>query len=124
MVNGETMLLCRRWLCAASVVATLVACKNGSTGGSTCGNGILDPGEQCDDGAGSPRPCPTSCADGDACSVELAAPVGSASDCSATCKRQWTSVCKNGDGCCPVGCWPAVDDDCDCRYVTECRNGD
>jgi cysteine-rich repeat protein len=36
-----------------------------------CGNGVVEPTEVCDDGAGSPTPCPSTCSDGDACTSDV-----------------------------------------------------
>jgi len=72
----------------------------------TCGNGVLDPGETCD----PPGSCPTTCDDGDACTVGTL--VGSAATCDATCTTAPVSACADDDGCCPDGCDPATDNDC------------
>jgi len=72
---------------------------------TTCGNGTLQPGEQCDD-AGT--------ADGDGCSracvVEAChACAGAPSTCAPIV------ACADGDGCCPAGCDEPTDDDCPLR---------
>jgi hypothetical protein len=74
---------------------------------ATCGNNIIDDGETCD----PPADCPTSCDDGDPCTVDEL--IGSAANCNAACTYNAISVCANGDGCCPDGCNIANDDDCD-----------
>ncbi|MBW2732901.1 MAG: hypothetical protein JRH20_10960, partial [Deltaproteobacteria bacterium] len=84
----------------------------------TCGNGELDPGEDCDtaivDGVGV---CPTSCDDNDACTTDELL----GSDCSARCRVVAITACTGteSDGCCPEGCDAASDVDCG-----TCGNGD
>src|SRR5262245_64031625 len=56
----------RRWLALVWAAAVVVACKlppsglTGDGGAGTCGDGVIDPGEVCDDG---------NTADGDACNA-------------------------------------------------------
>ena len=69
---------------------------------TACGDGIVDAGEECDDGAN---------ADGDGChgtcEVEQCfACTGSPSSCVPI------TQCSGGDGCCPSGCTPKTDTDC------------
>jgi len=74
-----------------------------------CGNGIRDDGEFCD----PPSSCPTRCEDdGDSCTrTEL---VGEAATCSAHCVHEPIETCGGeADGCCPQGCAPDSDPDCD-----------
>ena len=71
-----------------------------------CGNGVVDPGETCD----PPGSCPTTCDDGDACTVE--ALVGGAATCDATCTTAPVTLCADDDGCCPDGCDSSTDNDC------------
>jgi alpha-tubulin suppressor-like RCC1 family protein len=91
---------------------------NDSDCGSECGNGVVEPAESCDtqiaDGeAGS---CPQSCDDGDVCTTDVLEQGGS---CTAQCRFTRITQCTTGDGCCPVGCSPAADGDCD----AVCGNG-
>ncbi len=71
-----------------------------------CGNGVVEPGESCD----PPGSCPTACDDGDACTADYM--MGSAANCTARCSTLPILTCRHGDGCCPVGCHAANDDDC------------
>jgi hypothetical protein len=79
---------------------------------SICGDGVVEPGEQCDRAitAGFPGACPRTCDDGDACTVDVAS--GSSDDCSSRCTHATTVACLSGDGCCPPGCTAATDHDC------------
>ncbi|MDB4962427.1 MAG: hypothetical protein JWP01_2426 [Myxococcales bacterium] len=76
---------------------------------ASCGDGIVDPPETCDDGpAGNcPRICP---APADACMPSVV--VGTPAMCNAACVVQPITSCTSGDGCCAVGC-EATDDDCE-----------
>ncbi len=115
----------------------------------TCGDGVLDPGEVCDDGNNSANDyclpsCQRACGDGVVNAVEICDPgvpagqegacpetcddqdscttdtlLGSATNCDATCLHGEISACANGDGCCPTGCDAAHDDDCNAT----CDNG-
>ncbi|MBA2662740.1 MAG: hypothetical protein H0U74_10625 [Bradymonadaceae bacterium] len=78
-----------------------------------CGDSTIDPNETCD----PPGSCPTSCNDGNSCTVDTL--VGSAQDCTAACSNAPITQCSNNDGCCPTGCSPAQDSDCayDCRNL-------
>lgn len=78
---------------------------------STCGNGLLDPGEACD------FDCPIACESENKCLVGRLE--GSADECSAACKFDRVTVCASGDGCCPDGCTSADDTDCS----PTCGNG-
>jgi len=74
---------------------------------AACGNSVVDPGETCD----PPGSCPTSCAaSGDVCSPNVL--VGSSATCTAQCQQQLITGCVNDDGCCPLGCTTATDNDC------------
>jgi hypothetical protein len=82
-----------------------------------CGNGAAEgPGETCDFAApvvgatAAITACPSTCPAGDACApVRL---TGNAGACNATCTASPISACRAGDGCCPPGCTPATDADC------------
>lgn len=69
---------------------------------SSCGDGVLDPGETCD------GDCPTACPSS---GCETAMLLGDAMTCTATCAFSTISMCANGDACCPEGC-DGQDDDC------------
>lgn len=71
-----------------------------------CGNGVVDAGELCDGN------CPSSCNDGNVCTMDRL--TGSASTCDAQCTSSPINACANGDGCCPAGCTSANDNDCAC----------
>lgn len=72
-----------------------------------CGNGVLEPGENCD------ANCPASVGDCQNPAVcETVHYTGSAADCSAQCEYDPITLCANGDGCCPTGCDLGTDDDC------------
>ncbi|MEM1029122.1 MAG: hypothetical protein AAGN82_02175 [Myxococcota bacterium] len=77
----------------------------GTGGGPTdlCGNGIIDGDETCD------GDCPTSCVDGDRCTVDTV--VGAAADCDLTCTAL-PVACGIQDGCCPPNCADFQDFDC------------
>jgi cysteine-rich repeat protein len=87
--------------------------SSGGAGGTSpdCGDGDLDPLETCD----PPSTCPTTCDDGDACTVDTLQ--GSAATCNASCTTMSIVSC-TPDGCCPAGCTPQTDPDC-----TGCGNG-
>ncbi|MBA2661289.1 MAG: CAP domain-containing protein [Bradymonadaceae bacterium] len=80
---------------------------------ANCGNGALEAGEKCD----PPGSCPTSCNDGNACTVGVM--TGSAQTCDAECTQTAVTACKHDDGCCPSGCTSANDNDCS----ASCGNG-
>jgi MYXO-CTERM domain-containing protein len=95
---------------ALQAIGTFVSC---------CGNGVLDPGEQCDSAiTAGPGACPTSaaaCDDKNACTND--AVTGAA--CAATCSHTPVTKAKNGDGCCPPGATSLQDNDC----KPACGNG-
>ena len=85
-----------------------------------CGNGQLDPGEQCDKAipAGQKGACPKSAKDCDdkvACTDDF--PTGS--ECGVTCAHTQKTKAKDGDGCCPPGATSTTDKDC----PVACGNG-
>ena len=84
---------------------------------SCCGDGKLDPGEQCDTAIpqGQPGACPTFCNDGNPCTNDLL--VGNA--CDKACSFVAVSAPVNGDGCCPPGANSSNDSDC----APSCGNG-
>jgi hypothetical protein len=77
---------------------------------SCCGNGKLDPGEQCDIGIplGVPGSCPVSCNDGNPCTSDIKLDQG----CSSTCYHASFTTPLSGDGCCPPGANSTTDSDC------------
>jgi len=112
-----------------------------------CGDGILDPNEDCDDGNHSDddeclTTCTWACGDGIVNAIEIcdtaiaagqpgACPAGCddsdecttdtlvGSECQAECVHGDITVCNDGDGCCPPGCDGTTDDDCN----AQCDNG-
>jgi len=105
---GETCVSCPgdcgpcRGLCGDGVCATVETCAAcpadcGTCAGGVCGDGILDPGEECDDGNGI-----------------------SGDGCSAACIAEATGVC--GDGICSSGedCFTCL---ADCGCMTGCGDG-
>ncbi len=91
---------------------------NDSDCSASCGNNMVDPGETCDGN------CPTSCEDGDRCTIGIMS--GSREGCNVSCTQQKILVCVTGDGCCAAGCTAANDMDCpqSCTGVTACNGGD
>ena len=69
-----------------------------------CGNAVLEAGEICDRGitAGKPGSCPAVCDDNEACTRDIT--LGRASDCTRNCVNEPITLCRGGDGCCPIGC--------------------
>ena len=75
----------------------------------TCGNRVVEATELCD----PPNSCPARCADdGDACTSEIL--LGDAKTCNARCQSVPIRACSGAtaDGCCPTGCVPKTDVDC------------
>src|SRR5262249_51897722 len=87
--------------------------NNDSDCSASCGNGVIERGETCD----PPSSCPTSCSDGDACTIDTL--VGSAANCNVSCSRSQILDCADGDGCCPQFCNAVADNDC----AAVCGNG-
>ncbi|MFZ5786099.1 MAG: hypothetical protein ACOY3Y_06625, partial [Acidobacteriota bacterium] len=85
---------------------------------AVCGNGVVELGEACDTkiAAGQPGACPTSCNDGQACTVDTLVSGGT---CAASCAHTPVTACKGGDGCCAPGCNQLSDSDCNAL----CGNG-
>jgi cysteine-rich repeat protein len=88
-------------LCGAGGTCTGGACITPG-----CGDGMVVPPETCDTAiAGS---CPSSCDDGDTCTLDVLIGEGS---CTARCTTA-SVTCASGDGCCPSGCTGFSDLDC------------
>jgi cysteine-rich repeat protein len=109
--------------CTASCQVTqITACKNGdgccpasctrsndSDCSKSCGNGVLDPGETCENNGGNL--CRTSCDDGKGCTTDIK--TGSAANCNVVCTSIAITTPRNGDGCCPpIGANANSDNDC------------
>ncbi len=81
---------------------------------AVCGNGVLEPGEECDtripaDEYGGCPVVPEDCDDQLSCTLDVVLNPGG---CNATCDHQAIETCQDGDGCCPDGCTTADDSDC------------
>lgn len=98
---------------AANASAKDQCCPAGATSvtdadcSATCGNGTLDPGEDCDPKiTAGPGACITQCGDGtDPCTKLV-----TADPCKPTCTS--ITAAANGDSCCPPSATTANDDDC------------
>jgi hypothetical protein len=75
-----------------------------------CGNQVKEGSEKCD-------PCPSSCNDGVACTVDGS--TGSAAACSLQCTHTTITAPSSGDMCCPNGANAGNDSDC----TAQCGNG-
>ena len=76
---------------------------------AACGNGFLEPGEQCDTGISSGTgACPTACNSGDPCVIGTL----SGTQCQTTCSFTTITTIGAADGCCPTGGTSANDPDC------------
>lgn len=82
-----------------------------------CGDGVLTGEETCDNGAGTAKACPTSCDDGDPCTMDVQ--TGSPTQCNMTCTHPKITGPAEGDGCCPASANAANDSDC----KTRCGDG-
>jgi hypothetical protein len=83
-----------------------------------CGNGVVEPGEQCDRAIpeGKQGACPKDCGPAFACMPRKV----EGSDCNAHCVATAITACSMvPDGCCPEGCTTASDPDCSAT----CGNG-
>ncbi|MDD9944796.1 MAG: hypothetical protein OXU20_27390 [Myxococcales bacterium] len=74
----------------------------------TCGNGVIEPGELCEDGVG--EGCPDSCDDDNACTMDLL--TGNPEGCSSQCSYTLITMARDDDGCCPTGANERSDNDC------------
>jgi hypothetical protein len=99
-------------------------CANGCDANSdadcsaSCGNGIVETGENCDTAIPDRDPggCPANCDDKNACTTDVLTGGG----CGVACSNVAISQCLSAaDGCCPSGCNANSDPDCS---VT-CGNG-
>jgi cysteine-rich repeat protein len=106
---------------AACKLVEVTACKNGDqccpSGCNRasdddcpagCGNGVLEAGETCE--ANSATPCPATCDDGKACTVDQR--TGSVGNCNVVCTHTAITQVHDGDGCCPPGANLNTDKDC------------
>ena len=89
--------------------------KNDSDCSPSCGNGVLEGAELCDNG--SDKPCPSACDDKDPCTADSLE--GSAGTCTAECKHARITGTQDADGCCPQGANASSDSDCS----AQCGNG-
>lgn len=82
-----------------------------------CGDGALDPGEECE--AGSSKPCPSSCDDGDRCTDDST--TGSADQCSLKCVHRPTTS-TSSETCDGVDndCNGKIDDEAGSYWFTDC----
>jgi cysteine-rich repeat protein len=103
----------RSWLVLLLAVLSDAACRYDTAGlheeavtdtSPWCGNAQVEAGESCD------GDCPTSCDDGDACTVD--ATLGSVNGCDLHCEHRAIAGCGPVDGCCPAGCHQLDDGDC------------
>ena len=76
---------------------------------ASCGNGVLEAGERCENSTSTP--CPSDCNDDDACTEDSL--TGSARSCDARCEHRPITATTGGDGCCPQGANANTDSDCD-----------
>lgn len=81
-----------------------------------CGDGELAESESCEP-MNSQYPCPVSCDDQEACTMDLM--TGSPEQCNVKCTNMPITAPRSGDGCCPPNADANSDSDCDPR----CGNG-
>jgi cysteine-rich repeat protein len=81
---------------------------NDSDCSPSCGNKLLEDHETCE--AGTDKPCPESCDDGDPCSKDEQ--TGNAQTCNVVCTHTAINAAANSDGCCPSSANANNDDDC------------
>jgi cysteine-rich repeat protein len=75
-----------------------------------CGDGVVQPAflETCD--PLSATPCPSSCDDADACTIDVQ--TGTPETCTMACARTTITALADGDRCCPAGANALSDGDC------------
>jgi alpha-N-arabinofuranosidase len=102
-----------------SVAAMIAACSSnqeaddddtgtGGAGPAVCGNAILEAGETCDPGSGTP--CSADCNDNATCTTDVMQ--GSPATCDVVCTNTVITACAPNDSCCPAGCDATTDPDC------------
>lgn len=79
-----------------------------------CGNGMVDDGETCD------GDCPSECFDPDLCTHDVM--MGTPEDCNVVCSFEPKLTCVHNDGCCPTGCQPGNDNECDLDVIVIARD--
>jgi cysteine-rich repeat protein len=97
-----------RWVSLLMVLLLLcspAACSRAMGFIPVCGNELTEPPETCD------GDCPSTCDDGNACTVDQM--TGDASSCDVRCAHDPIVDCQDGDGCCAPGCNGLNDSDCD-----------
>ena len=83
--------------------------NDGDCAPPACGNAKIEAGETCDPRSTCPTRCPD---DGDACTADVIS--GDGASCTAACVHKPITACSGAtqDGCCPTGCTPDTDGDC------------
>ena len=113
-----------RWLPTTALGLTVLVAGAGcgdsarttASGAATCGNGLVETGEQCDLAiAAGPGTCPTACKDDVPCTEDL---LVNGATCYAACTFAVITAATDGDGCCPES---AAGPDSDCDAL--CGNG-
>ncbi|HKU44892.1 MAG TPA: hypothetical protein VJR89_42325 [Polyangiales bacterium] len=84
---------------------------------ANCGDGVIDPMRETCEASSMTQPCPTSCDDKNACTLDVL--TGSAGNCNAACTHLTISAPFPLDGCCPQGA--NANNDSDCPVM--CGNG-